>query len=108
MINQARSHRKSEKTKDNKHYVPIPYIQGISEIIGKVLSNHNFSVACKSDNTLRSLSTFIKTTSDNTKKNCMHSTPRECGGKYIGETCRPLGSRISEHQKKVRIGDIRG
>jgi hypothetical protein len=40
-------------------------------------------------------------------KNCVYNIPCECGKKYsIGETGRPLNTRITEHKRNTKMGEI--
>ena len=41
------------------------------------------------------------------RKNVIYKIPCECGESYIGETLRPLETRIAEHKKCCREGDSR-
>jgi hypothetical protein len=39
-------------------------------------------------------------------KNCIYSIPCKCRKKYIGETGRPLNTRITKHKCNTRMGEI--
>ena len=39
-------------------------------------------------------------------KNCMYNIPCECGKGYIGETSRPLHTRVNEHKRNTTNGEI--
>ena len=38
-------------------------------------------------------------------KNCVYRIPCKCGQSYVGETLRPLETRIKEHQNHTRKGE---
>jgi len=39
-------------------------------------------------------------------KNCIHSTPCECGWKYAGGTGRPLETWINKHKHSTKTEDM--
>ena len=39
-------------------------------------------------------------------KNCIYNIPCKCGKLYIGETYRPLQTRINEHKRNTTNGEI--
>ena len=39
-------------------------------------------------------------------KNCIYNIPCDCGKRYIGETCRPLQTRINEHKRNTTNREI--
>ena len=85
--------------------VTIPYLRGISERIKRIAARYGLRVAIYSRNTIGK---FICYSSQGVpkldSKNVIYSITRECGAQYIGETSRPLGVRIGEHMKNVKLG----
>ena len=82
--------------------VVLPYKEGTSESIRRILNKVDIRVASQKGNTLRSLLVRKKdrlpsgrTTDCVYKINCM-----DCPGAYIGQTARELHTRISEHRLK--------
>ena len=86
----------------------IRYIRGTSEIIARILQPYNIRVAHKPITTLRRLLTDVKDkdkTEDRQgpvyKIKCC-----ECQASYIGETGRNLSTRLTEHKRATRNGDV--
>ena len=68
----------------------VPYIQGVTEPIKRILSNCNIKVALKPYLTLGHI--FAKPTGD-------------CEKEYLGQSKRQFGTRLKEHQKSVSTLD---
>ena len=67
-------------------FAVIPYIQGVTEPIKRILNSHNVKVAQKP---------FQRT-------DAIYSIPcNDCDNEYIGQTKRQFGTRLKEHQKAV-------
>ena len=87
----------------------ILYIKGISENISRILQPFNIRVAHKPITTLRQLLTWTSKTKTNRgtdrepeyKINCS-----DCHASYIGETGRNLTTRLTEHKRATRKGDV--
>ena len=78
------------------------------ETIARILQPHNIRVAHKPITTLRRLLTNAKDKDDPEDKQgavykikCCH-----CQASYIGETGRNLSTRLTEHKRATRNGDI--
>ena len=69
-------------------FAVIPYIQGVTEPIKRILSSHNVKVASKNQ-TLRHIFAIYSITCN------------DCDNEYIGQTKRQFGTRFKEHQKAV-------
>ena len=83
--------------------VVIPYIQGLSESVGRVLRKHGVSTAMRPYCTLRSMLVHPKDERKETEK-CegVYKMPcLNCDSSYIGETSRMMGTRLKEHRKEV-------
>ena len=88
-------------------FAVIPYIQGVTEPIKRILKSHNVKAAQKAFQTLGHI--FAKPKDPVTKKkqqqqrtDAIDSIPcSECGNEYIGQTKRQFGTRLKEHQKVV-------
>ena len=76
--------------------VTIPYIKGTSETISRILQPYNIRVAHKPTTTLRQLLTNVKDRDE----------PNNCQASYIGETGRNLNTRLTEHKRATRNGDV--
>ena len=86
----------------------LPYVQGISEKIGRILRQQEIKVAYKPLKTVNSLFPRPKSQNDVDrprsgvvyKINCTN-----CNFVYYGQTERPLKTRITEHKRAVAMFD---
>ena len=83
--------------------VVVPYVQGTTEKIIRVLKKHKVSTAVRPYNTLRQ---FLVHPKDKTSKEdngeLVYQIPcKMCEKVYIGETGRQLKTRLEEHRKEV-------
>ena len=76
----------------------IPYIKNVSEALARVFNKHTISVTMIPHSTLCRALVHPK---DKTKLcGCVNRILwKNCEAKYIGETGRKLGTRLSEHKK---------
>ena len=86
----------------------IPYIKGISENISRILQPFNIRVAHKPITTLRQLLTNIKDRDEprNRQGAVYKINCSDCHASYIGETGRNLATRLTEHKRATRKGDV--
>jgi len=102
---------KSEKVKEDreksKGMVVLPYIQGATEKVQRVMKQHNISTAVKPHMTLRQQLVHPKDKiADTNKCNAIYEVPcKNCDKTYIGETGRQFGTRLDEHKKEVIAQD---
>ena len=86
----------------------IPYVRGTSETIARILRPYNIRVAHKPIFTLRRLLTHVK------GKDKPEDRPgavykihcSDCQATYIGETGRNLTTRLTEHKRATKKGDL--
>ena len=86
----------------------IPYVRGTSETIARILRPYNIRVAHKPIFTLRRLLTDVK------GKDKPEDRPgavykihcSDCQATYIGETGRNLTTRLTEHKRATKKGDL--
>ncbi|XP_045477895.1 uncharacterized protein LOC123683043 [Harmonia axyridis] len=84
----------------------IPYVRGLSEKLRRIGNRYGVRTAFQTKNTVRANLTKVKPDNENQRtKNCIYEIPCECGRSYIGETKRPLDTRVKEHQKLARLGE---
>ena len=86
----------------------IPYIRGTSETIARILNPYNIRVAHKPITTLRRLLTNVK---DKYKPEDRQGALYKikccfCQATYFGETDRNLSTRLTEHKRATRNGDV--
>ena len=86
----------------------ILYIKGISENISRILQTFNICITHKPITTLRQLLTNVKDKDEQRNRqgavykiNCS-----DCHASYIGETGRNLTTRLTEHKRATRKGDV--
>lgn len=90
---------------DTKCLQVIPYIRGFSEKVKRISSKYNILTSFQTVNTIKEK--LVKTKPENKidTKNCIYQIPCECGQSYIGETKRPLVTRLSEHKRHTLRGE---
>ena len=81
--------------------IPIPYVQGQSESIKRVLS------PLRPQNTLRKILSRPKDTIPTTMKSGVvyHISCQDCAASYIGQTGRNLSQHITEYRRAVKKMD---
>ena len=84
-------------------FAVIPYIQGVTEPIKRILNSHNVKVAQKPFQALGHI--FAKLKNPVTKEqrtDAIYSIPcNDCDNESIGQTKRRFGTSLKEHQKAV-------
>ena len=86
----------------------IPYIKGTSETIARILQPCNIRVAHKPITTLQQLLTNVKDKDGpNDRQGAVYKIKCcDCQATYIGETGRNLNTRLTEHKRATRSGDL--
>ena len=86
----------------------IPYIRGTSETIVRILQPYNISVAHKPITTLRRLLTNVKGKDkpEDRQEAVYKIKCCDCQASYIGKTGRNLSTRLTEHKRATRNGDV--
>ena len=93
---------------DSQHFfsafTTLPYIQGVSEKIQRVLNSVGVKVALKPLLTIGRYHLSLKDTLLTSEKYCLiYKIPyNDCEFGYIGQTKRDLKTRILEHQRAIR------
>ncbi len=93
--------RKEKEKRPVLGHVTVPYVQGVSEPLTRVLREHDLVVHSRPHTKLRNLLVAPKDpTPPLDKSGVVYKVQcKECPSVYVGETGRPLRSRISEHQR---------
>ena len=88
--------------------VTIRYIKGTSETISRILQPYNIRVAHKPTTTLRHLLINVKDRDEpNNRQGAVYKIKcSNCQASYIGETGRNLNTRLTEHKRATRNGDV--
>ena len=102
LLSQCSPSRKDEDKDDPRSRVTIPYIQGVSEAMTRILSNIDVQFHMKPFRTLRKILSHPKDhISDGDKS--YEINIHDCDASYDSETGRVLKTRMSEH---CREGDF--
>ena len=104
------SKKDKEEKDDPRSRVTIPYIQGVSEAVTRILSDIDVQVYMKPFRTLRRILFHPKDrVPDDDKSNVVYKINcRDCDASYVGETKRALKTRVSEHRRAVEKMDFLG
>ena len=108
-----KSRREQEETQqaeepERKTLCVLPYVRGTSDKLGNVCKKLGVQPVFQQRRTLRSLLTRVKGPQKHVDKGVVYQIPcAQCDEVYIGETGRPLKTRITEHKRAVREGDAR-
>ena len=93
---------------ERKTLCVLPYVRGTSDKLGNVCWKLGVQPVFQQRRTLRSLLTRVKGPQKHVDKGVVYQIPcAQCDEVYIRETGRPLKTRITEHKRAVREGDVR-
>ena len=88
----------------------IPYISGTSKNIARILQPYNMRVVHKPITGSRRLLTVMSRTKANYAEDRQGAVYKikccDCQATYIGETGRNLSTRLTEHKRATRNGDV--
>ena len=85
----------------------ISYAPGILEKLRRIGNKYGMRTAFRSRTTLGSILTKTRPPNQTQEsKNWIYNIPCECRKRYIGETCRPVQTRINEHKRNTTNGEI--
>ena len=90
--------------REPKERVPgvLPYVQGTTDKIGRILRSHNVPMTFRPLNTICSSLISVKDPIDPKDMKGVYIIPCSCGPPYIGETGRSINQRISEHEADLK------
>jgi hypothetical protein len=98
----CRNQNNSEGDTSAKGYAIVPYIQGVTEPIKRILSNCGSALKpgyLTSGNIFAKPKDPVRT---NQKTHAVYSIPcGDCEKEYLGQSKRQFGTRLKEHQKAV-------
>ena len=91
-----------------KATVSIPFVKGVSERIKRICAKSGIRVYFRANRTLGSLLSNIRPKRDpHDTKGVIYQIPcLDCDRSYIGETGRTLKTRLTEHRRNCRNGDV--
>ena len=105
---QAEETATEEPTSRRKILCVLPYVKGTSDKLGDICRKAGVHPVFQQKATLRSMLTRVKGPQKHVDKGVVYQIPcAQCDEVYIGETGRPLKTRISEHKRAVTMGDAR-
>ncbi|KAL6417184.1 hypothetical protein ACFW04_014613 [Cataglyphis niger] len=92
-----------ESRTDKSFYIALPFVEGLSDDIGRMIKNIGFTVVY---NIPKKLNSLIKRGKDGLpsrtevvyKINC-----KNCSASYIGQTKRHLSTRVKEHFNNIKM-----
>ena len=107
-IQQAEETAMEDPTSRRKTLCMLPYVKGTSDKLGDICRRAGLHPVFQQKTTLRSILTRVKGPQKHVDKGVVYQIPcAQCNEVYIGETGRPLKTRISEHKRAVTMGDAR-
>ena len=95
-----RSVRKDEETP--KGTAVLPYINRVTDRIGKLMRKHNIRTCFMPTNKIGDLLRSAKDTRDPLTSAGVYRIPCNCGDVYIGTTKRSVNTRLKEHMRHCR------
>jgi len=107
-IQKAKSVKKNSKTKDTPtSNAYLPYIQGVTDKIAKILDKKNIKTAFKPWSTIKQRMKSVKDNQDQLQQKGVYIIKCSCGDQYIGETGRSVRIRLKEHSADLRHERVR-
>lgn len=84
----------------NSNYISLPFIDGLSQQLGKKFKHYNITLAHKNSNNLKFLFSNLKyKTPIQKQSNIIYQIPcNDCDKVYIGQTSQYLKERINGHK----------
>ena len=100
--------KSEEKKKEPKDTIVLPYVEGVSEQIKRVLTPLDIWVVNRTEKWTWSLSHGIKDSIPVEKQTGVvyEICCKDCEDKYIGETLRSLKTRLAEHQRHTKTNAL--
>ena len=101
---QSQQRKSKEKNKEKSRcMVTLPYVQGVTESVQRILKHHDITSAVRPHRNLRQILVHPKDkVEDKHKTDCVDQIPcKTCNMCHIGETGRTFGTRLEEHKKEV-------
>ena len=97
----ANNSKNTTDSNNNKPYIVVPYVKGMSESCKNICRKHGIEMYFKGGNTIKDLLVYPKDKDTILQKSGMiyrYTCGRvDCEEEYIGESCRPFAERFREH-----------
>ena len=95
--------KKKDDTNKCRGMTVLPYVDGVTEKVSRVMKSYNVAAASKPHTTLCSLLFHPKDKRDDyNTTDALYCFPcMDCEVEYIGETGRKFGTRLNEHKSGV-------
>lgn len=96
------SHKPKDQDQPQYGRVFLPYIQGVTDKIAKILKKKNIITQFSALGTIRQKMRSIKDNINRQHLKGVYKIDCSCGKSYIGETGRSLQTRLKEHGADIR------
>ncbi len=97
----AKKGSQNKEKRQIKGHVTLPYIKGVTESLTRVIRSHDVAVHTRPMNKLRDFSGTERPSPHLDKSGVVYKVKcSDCPSSYVGETARPLRSRITEHHRE--------
>lgn len=97
-------HMNNERTND-KQYVVLPYIEGLSNKIKDIFKELPFNITYYNHSTIRNLFSRLKDKTEVLNDNCLvyKIQCKTCGIQYIGNTVQRMKNRLTQHKSDAKV-----
>jgi hypothetical protein len=104
IIHKAKKNKEENKEAENSNEIriTIPYIQGTSERLGRILLKNGFQVGFKPVRKIKDSLASVKDKIEPLQKEGVYRVPCTCGEVYVGQTRRNIYTRIQEHKQALK------
>ncbi|KAJ4427431.1 hypothetical protein ANN_25053 [Periplaneta americana] len=89
-----------------KGTVFLPYHQNVTDRIGKILKRHDVDTVFLPTQQVRNMLRSVKDKRDKLVAAGVYRIPCSCGAVYIGTTQRSVKTRLVEHERNCRLGQL--
>ncbi|XP_032686437.1 uncharacterized protein LOC116851269 [Odontomachus brunneus] len=93
-----------DEEREKKKTAVLPYLQGITEPISRILDKHDIKIIFKPHRKISQLLPNLKDHKSFLETSGVYKIPCSCGKVYIGETGRKISTRIKEYQRYTKYG----
>ena len=99
----TKSNKQNTNAEQSRAYVTLPYIQGVTEHVQRILRGHRINSSVKPHTNLRKILVHPKDKQKTDDKTGVvyEISCASCDKTYIGETARKFGTRRDEHKSEA-------